>query len=168
VRDGSHAVGARVRYWLSRDHLSAFWRANRLEIVVVLALLAAYLGLHSTQSPVGTAAELAARLRQGQPTALYFYSNRCSICLISGPAVDALERELGTGRLLRLNVASAQGGEIAPRYGVRGVPTVLVFDGRGELAAALPGRVQQADVLAAIEAAEAGARAPATSAAPNP
>lgn len=150
-------MGARVRRWLSRRHLSAFWRANRPEIVVALALAAAYLGLHSTQSPVGTAAEWTARLRQGQPTAVYFYSNRCSICLISGPAVDALERELGAGRLFRLDVASAQGGELAARYGVRGVPTVLVFDGRGDLAVTLPGRVRRADVLAAIEAADAGA-----------
>lgn len=133
--------------------LVAFWRANRLEIIVVAALAVAYLTLHSSQSAVGSSADLTARLRQGQPTVVYFYSNRCSICLISSPTVDALERELGADRVVRLNVASALGNEFGARYGVRGTPTVLVFDGQGQLVYGQAGRVQRE----AVEAAVAGA-----------
>ena len=48
--------------------------------------------------------------------------------------MDGLERDLdGQARVVRLSVLSELGREIAQRYGVRGVPTFLIFDGQGEL-----------------------------------
>ena len=50
------------------------------------------------------------------------------------PIVDGLERDLdGQARVVRLSVLSELGREVAQRYGVRGVPTFLIFDGQGEL-----------------------------------
>jgi thioredoxin-related protein len=50
------------------------------------------------------------------------------------PIVDGLERELeGQARVVRLSALNAMGQEVAQRYGVRGVPTFLIFDGQGEL-----------------------------------
>jgi thioredoxin-related protein len=48
--------------------------------------------------------------------------------------VDRLERDLkGRAEVLRLSAWSAVGRELAARYGVRGVPTFLLFDGSGEI-----------------------------------
>ena len=48
--------------------------------------------------------------------------------------MDGLERDLeGQAQVVRLSVLSELGREMAQRYGVRGVPTFLVFDGQGEL-----------------------------------
>lgn len=48
--------------------------------------------------------------------------------------MDRLERELqGQAQVLRLSVWSSVGRQLASRYGVRGVPTFLLFDGTGDL-----------------------------------
>ena len=50
------------------------------------------------------------------------------------PIVDGLERELeGQAQVVRLSILSKLGQEAAQRYGVRGVPTFLIFDGQGNL-----------------------------------
>ena len=50
------------------------------------------------------------------------------------PIVDGIERDLeGRARVVRLSVMSDIGSRAAQRYNVRGVPTVLVFDGNGNL-----------------------------------
>jgi thioredoxin-related protein len=48
--------------------------------------------------------------------------------------VDRLERDLeGEVRVLRLSALSSVGRQLVARYGVRGVPTFLLFDGAGEM-----------------------------------
>jgi thioredoxin-like negative regulator of GroEL len=48
--------------------------------------------------------------------------------------VDGLERELeGQAQVLRLNVLDDVGNQLAKRYSVRGVPTLLVLDGAGHV-----------------------------------
>jgi thioredoxin-related protein len=48
--------------------------------------------------------------------------------------VDRLERELeGQAQVLRLSIWSPVGRRLAAQYGVRGVPTFLLFDGSGQL-----------------------------------
>jgi thioredoxin-related protein len=48
--------------------------------------------------------------------------------------VDGLERDLeGQARVVRLSLLSRVGQGVAQRYGVRGVPTFLIFDGQGDL-----------------------------------
>ena len=54
------------------------------------------------------------------------------MCLISKPIVDGLERELvNRAHVIRLDTNSQLGQQIARRYGVSGLPTLLVFDGDG-------------------------------------
>ncbi len=68
------------------------------------------------------------------------------------PAVDGLQRNLA-GRdieLLRLSASSQVGGQIALRYGVRAVPTLIVFDPQGQPALQQVGRVDADDVLALL------------------
>jgi len=68
------------------------------------------------------------------------------------PIVDGLERDLeGEAQVLRLNVMDDVGGEIAVRYGVRGVPTVVLFTGEGEVVLAQTGMPDRDRILAAVE-----------------
>lgn len=49
------------------------------------------------------------------------------------PIVDRLENQLdGRARVVRLDVMSGVGRQAAARYGVRGVPTLVVVDGTGQ------------------------------------
>lgn len=51
------------------------------------------------------------------------------------PVVDRIERELaGEVEVIRLNVLSAAGREAVLRYGIRGLPALLVLDGCGQVA----------------------------------
>jgi hypothetical protein len=48
--------------------------------------------------------------------------------------VDGIERDLaGRARVVRLNLLSRLGRDAARRHGVRGVPTLVIFDGRGNV-----------------------------------
>ena len=48
--------------------------------------------------------------------------------------MDGLERDLGDrADVLRLSAWSAVGRQLGARYGVRGVPTFLLFDGTGQM-----------------------------------
>lgn len=49
------------------------------------------------------------------------------------PIVDGLENKLtGRAEVIRLNVLSRVGQQAARRYGVRGVPSLVVVDGNGQ------------------------------------
>jgi hypothetical protein len=71
---------------------------------------------------------------------------------LAKPVVDGLERELeGQAQVLRLNVMDGVGGQLALRYGARGVPTVLVLDGAGEVVYAKTGSPNRGEIIAAVE-----------------
>jgi len=72
--------------------------------------------------------------------------------------VDGIERELaGRARVVRLNMLSAEGRELAVRWGVRGVPTLIVLDGRGETTILRQvGRLQKDAVLEVMAQIEQG------------
>ena len=68
------------------------------------------------------------------------------------PVVDGLEQDLeGQAQVLRLGVMDDVGGELAMRYGVRGVPTLVVLDGAGEVVLKQTGVLDRAAVVAAVE-----------------
>ncbi len=54
--------------------------------------------------------------------------------------------------MLRLRAASRVGSELAARYGVRGVPTFLLFDGVGNMVHYQVGRLDSGRIKAEIEA----------------
>ena len=69
------------------------------------------------------------------------------------PVVDGLEREVeGRAQVLRLNVMDGVGGQLAARYGVRGVPTFVLLDGDGQLVLTQVGMPKREEILAAVEA----------------
>ena len=50
-----------------------------------------------------------------------------------------------------MSVMSEVGGELARRYGVRGVPTIVVFDGAGEVVYAEAGIPDRETVVGVVE-----------------
>ncbi len=67
------------------------------------------------------------------------------------PVVDRLERDLeGQMKVLRLSGWSPVGRQLARRYGVRGVPTFLLFDGSGQVAHYQVGRLDADRIKAEI------------------
>ena len=50
-------------------------------------------------------------------------------CLAAKPIVDGIEKDLdGRAKVIRLDMLSKIGREIAARYGVQSLPTLLVVD----------------------------------------
>jgi thioredoxin-related protein len=67
--------------------------------------------------------------------------------------VDRLERDLqGRGQVLRVSVWSTVGRQLAARYGVRGVPTFLLFSGSGDLIHYEVGRLDAERIMREIDA----------------
>ncbi len=67
------------------------------------------------------------------------------------PVVDRLERELsGSAKVLRINVMSRAGLALAREYGVSAVPTLVVFDGKGQVVYARAGLPDRAAIRAAV------------------
>jgi thioredoxin-related protein len=53
---------------------------------------------------------------------------------LAKPVVDRLEQQLqGKAEVIRINLMSQMGATLAGRYGVRASPTLLVFDGVGNV-----------------------------------
>ena len=68
------------------------------------------------------------------------------------PVVDGLERDLeGKAQVVRLSVTDGVGGQLAARYGVRGVPTMVLLDGDGEVVYAKAGSPNRNEITAAVE-----------------
>ena len=66
--------------------------------------------------------------------------------------MDRLENRLkGQADLLRLSAWGEVGRQLSARYGIRGVPTFLLFDGEGNVVHYQVGRLDSEQVLAEIE-----------------
>jgi cytochrome c-type biogenesis protein len=66
--------------------------------------------------------------------------------------VSKLERDLkGQVQVLRLSIGSSVGRQAAVEYGVRGVPTFLLFDGSGQIVHYQVGRLDAERMRAEIE-----------------
>jgi thioredoxin-related protein len=53
--------------------------------------------------------------------------------------------------VLRLNAMDEVGGQLAARYGVRGVPTLILLDGSGKLVLQQAGMPQRDEINAAVD-----------------
>jgi hypothetical protein len=70
------------------------------------------------------------------------------------PVVDGIERALeGKAQVLRLSVTDDVGSQLAVRYGARGVPTLVVLDGAGDVVYVHLGQPNREDILDAVEGA---------------
>jgi thioredoxin-like negative regulator of GroEL len=71
---------------------------------------------------------------------------------VAKPIVDGVEKQLtGKAQVIRLDVTSQVGREAAARYGVRGVPTLIVVDGDGQPVDTQVGFIQSDRVIEQVE-----------------
>jgi thioredoxin 1 len=67
-------------------------------------------------------------LESDVPVLVDFWAAWCGPCRMIAPAVDAVAQEYsGRAKVLKLNVDEAP--EIAGRYGVQSIPTLIIFKG---------------------------------------
>src|SRR5436190_525627 len=113
---------------LARDGLGQ----GDLVALAVYALAAVWLLLALRTPPAKIATfdtldQFTQALRGRLPTLVEFYSDHCGLGMAARPALDRLERELGSRlRVLRIDLADPIGADLANRYGVNLAPTFIL------------------------------------------
>lgn len=88
-------------------------------------------------------------LHNSRPVLVDFWASWCMPCRMLSPVVDELAGELaGRCDVVKLNVDDCQ--ELAARYGVMSIPTLIVFD-KGEAVDKSVGVLPKEDILSMVE-----------------
>ncbi len=66
----------------------------------------------------------------GEPVLVDFWAEWCAPCRMIAPTVEAVAKEYeGRARVVKLNVDNSP--QVAQRYGIKGIPTLILFrDGK--------------------------------------
>jgi thioredoxin 1 len=76
-------------------------------------------------------------LNSGTPVLVDFWAEWCGPCKMVGPTIEELAKEYkGRAKVGKVNVDQYPG--IAEKYGIRGIPTLILFS-KGEVAEQLVG-----------------------------
>lgn len=69
-------------------------------------------------------------LKSGKPLLVDFWASWCGPCRMQGPIIEDLAQELGEKAIVA-KVNTDEYGDLAERFGVQGIPTLIVFkDGK--------------------------------------
>ncbi|MFC4726619.1 thioredoxin [Coralloluteibacterium thermophilus] len=88
-------------------------------------------------------------LESQEPVLVDFWAEWCGPCRIIGPMVDELART-HAGRLKVVKVNVDQNKQTPAQYGIRGIPTLLMFKD-GKLAGNLVGAVPKSELVRFVE-----------------
>lgn len=88
-------------------------------------------------------------LQAGEPVLVDFWAEWCGPCRQIAPALEELSKEFD-GKLTIAKVNIDENPETPGRYGVRGIPTLMLFKG-GELAATKVGAAPKSAIAAWIK-----------------
>jgi thioredoxin 1 len=88
-------------------------------------------------------------LKSGKPVLVDFWAPWCTPCRMMGPTVEAVAKEYADRAVVgKVNVDDNQ--NIAGRYNIRGIPTLLLFKG-GEVQEQVVGATSKDAVVKMIE-----------------
>ena len=84
-------------------------------------------------------------LKSGTPVLVDFWAPWCGPCRAVAPTVDALATEFA-GKLKVVKLNTDESGEVAMKYGVTSIPTLMVFKG-GEMVERVLGNRPKSDLV---------------------
>ena len=87
-------------------------------------------------------------LKSGTPVLVDFWAPWCGPCRAVAPTVDALATEFA-GKLKVVKLNTDESGEVAMKYGVTSIPTLMVFKG-GDVVERVLGNRPKADLAAMV------------------
>lgn len=83
-------------------------------------------------------------MRSDKPVLLDFYADWCGPCRMVAPVIDQIAQERSDVKVGKINVDEQ--GELAARFGVMSIPTLVVIKG-GKVAAQSMGAKPKAQIL---------------------
>ncbi|MBL7664565.1 MAG: thioredoxin [Bacteriovoracaceae bacterium] len=84
-------------------------------------------------------------LKSNKPVLVDFWAEWCGPCRALAPVLDEIAQEVGgKAAIVKVNVDEA--GEIAQKYGIRGIPTLIFFK-NGEVKSTLVGNQPKIEIL---------------------
>ncbi len=88
-------------------------------------------------------------LKSNKPVLVDFWAEWCGPCRTLGPVLDEVASEIGEKAVIyKVNVD--ENGELAQKYGIRGIPTMIFFK-NGEAAKTLVGVQPKEEIKKTLE-----------------